>query len=205
MNEAIDREVDPLVSTPLAGVAVYTMFRGEPTQLLQWCNFHLNAGAARLYVVLDRPDSGLVSSLPVDARIDWMVLDQRTWGSLYPAGSQNVERKQVDGFRWMARRAATDGHDYLAFIDADELLALSEPFAHIAGRYPEAPALTVPVREMWYAEDDATTNPFGATHWPVARTRRAGRWIVCASSTPHCASPICAICCRCIGRRIWPC
>ena len=148
---------------PLAGVAVATMFRGEPTHLLQWCNFHLNAGTDQLYVVLDRPDPELMSALPVDSRVQWQVMDQATWDIFYPAGSRNVERKQVDAFRWMARRAATDGHGYLAFVDADELIALSEPFADIADRFADASAITVPVREMWHADGDSTSEPFAAT------------------------------------------
>ncbi|HEX5467582.1 MAG TPA: glycosyltransferase [Gaiellaceae bacterium] len=143
-------------------MAVATMFRGEPSQLFQWCNFHLNAGADRLYVVLDRPDRNLVSALPVDARIEWHPIDQATWESFYPAASQNVERKQIDAFRWMARRATRDGHGYLAFIDADELIALSEPFAEVARRFADASAITLPVREMWYAEGDTTSEPFAA-------------------------------------------
>ena len=90
-------------------------------------------------------------------------MDQVAWDSFYPAISRNVERKQVDAFRWMARRAATDGHAYLAFVDADELIALSEPFAEIAGRFADASAITVPVREMWYAEGATTSEPFAAT------------------------------------------
>lgn len=163
MSQTVDHHSTLAAPQPLAGVAIYTMFRGEPTQLLEWCNFHLNAGAARLYVVLDCPPRELVSSLPVDSRVHWEVMDQRTWDSFYPTESQNVERKQVDGFRWTARRAAADGHHYLAFIDADELISLSEPLPDIASRFPDAPAITVPVREMWYAETDTTAEPFAAT------------------------------------------
>jgi len=153
----------PDPSEPLAGMAVATMFRGDGTQLVQWCNFHLNAGADRLYVVLDRPDPELMSALPVDSRVEWHPVEQAAWEILYPPGSQNVERRQIDAFRWMARRATTDGHGYLAFIDADELLALSEPFGDLAGRFADASAITIPVREMWYAEGDTTSEPFAAT------------------------------------------
>ncbi len=163
MNEATDQGSNLALPGPLDGVAVYTLFRGDPTQLLQWCNFHLSAGAARLYVVLDCPDRELVSSLPADPRVVWQAMDQATWDAFYPTGSQNVERKQVDAFRWVARRAAADGHGFLAFVDADELISLKEPFADIAGRFPGASAITVPVREMWYAEADPTTEPFAAT------------------------------------------
>jgi lipopolysaccharide biosynthesis glycosyltransferase len=166
MSDAVGQRsasASPQSSEHLAGVAVYTMFRGDPTQLLQWCNFHLNAGAARLYLVLDCPGRELVASLPEDPRIHGEVMDQRTWDSLYPPASQNVERKQVDGFWWMARRAAADGHDHLAFVDADELISLAEPFTDIAGRFPDAAAITVPVREMWYSAADPTSDPFGAT------------------------------------------
>ena len=58
MSKVVGPTSIPNLSEPLAGLAVATMFRGEPTQLLQWCNFHLNAGADQLYVVLDRPGSG---------------------------------------------------------------------------------------------------------------------------------------------------
>ncbi|MBO0844809.1 MAG: glycosyltransferase family 2 protein [Nocardioides sp.] len=151
------------VRDPLAGIAVYTLFRGEQSQLLQWCNFHLNEGADRLYVMLDCPPAELVSALPTDPRIRWDVMDQRTWDSLYPPKSQNVERKQVDGLWSTALRAAADGHNYLAFVDADELISLSQPFAEMADRFRDASALTLPVREMWYARSDNRTEPFGAT------------------------------------------
>jgi lipopolysaccharide biosynthesis glycosyltransferase len=152
------------------------MFRGQPEQLLEWCNFYLTAGASRLYVALDSPSPELVASLPADPRIHWEVLDQETWVSFYPSGSQNVERKQVDAFRWMARRAASEGHEYLAFVDADELILLSEPFTDVAQRFPDAGAFTLPVREMWYAETDTTSEPFGASLAVRASSPRAFSW-----------------------------
>src|SRR5262249_5819569 len=105
----------------LAGLAIHLLFRGDRTQLLEWCNFHLTAAADRLYVVLDCPSSELVDSLPVDPRIDWQVMDQAAWDAVYPASSSNFERKLHDAFRWTARRAAQEGRRHLAFIDADEL------------------------------------------------------------------------------------
>jgi lipopolysaccharide biosynthesis glycosyltransferase len=172
----------PNLPHPLAGLAVATMFRGEPTQLLQWCNFHLSAGADQLYVVLDRPGSELVSELPVHSRVQWHLMDDDTWELFYPPNSRNVERKQLDTFRWVARRAAAAGHRYLAFIDADELIALSEPFTAIAGRFAQASAVTFSVREMWYPEGTTTSEPFAATlalrrsSAPSASLSRAFGW-----------------------------
>jgi lipopolysaccharide biosynthesis glycosyltransferase len=163
MSEAVDPTSTPAPSQPLARLAVATMFRGDPTQLLQWCNFHLNAGADQLYVVLDRPDPELVSALPFDARIEWHLIDEATWEIFYPTDSRNVERKQIDAFRWMTRRATADGHGYLAFIDADELITFSEPFSEVVGRFADASAITIPVREMWYAEGESTSESFAAT------------------------------------------
>lgn len=163
MSAEVERFGTPDLSRPLAGLAVYTMYRGEPQQLLQWCNFHLNAGVSKLYVLLDCPDEALVSALPVDPRVHWEVMTQQAWDSFYPRGSQNVEAKQVGGFRWLARRAAAEGQGYLALVDADELISLYEPFTSIADGFPDAPAITLPVREMWYAETDVTTEPFAAT------------------------------------------
>ena len=171
MSKVVGPTSIPNPSYPLAGLAVATMFRGEPGQLLRWCNFHLNAGADQLYVVLDRPGADL-SALPVDPRVQWHQVDQAVWEIFYPVGSRNVERKQLDAFRWMARRAATDGHRYLAFIDADELILLTEPFAKIAARFPEASAITFPVREMWHAEGTSTSEPFAAT---LALRRSSGQ------------------------------
>jgi lipopolysaccharide biosynthesis glycosyltransferase len=162
MSMALGPTSIPNLSQPLAGLAVATMFRGEPGQLLQWCNFHLSSDADQLYVVLDRPGPELMA-LPVDARLQWHLVDQAIWEIFYPAGSLNVERKQLDAFRWVARRAAAEGHRYLAFIDADELIVLSEPFAEIAGQFADASAITFPVREMWYAEGTTTSEPFAAT------------------------------------------
>lgn len=160
----------------LAGLAVYTLFRGDRTQLLQWCNFHLTAGAERLYVVLDSPPPGFADSLPQHPRIDWQVVDQPTWDALYPAGSANVERKQQDSFRWTARRALADGHDHLAFIDADELLFLARPFRDLVAAHPEASALTVRVREMWFEEGAAPSGPFSATLGLRSSSIRAINW-----------------------------
>lgn len=172
MTEVVGPTSIPSLSQPLAGVAVATMFRGEPGQLLQWCNFYLGAGANQLYVVLDRPSPELASELPMDSRVQWHVMDHATWELFYPPDSRNVERKQLDTFRWVARRATNDGHGYLAFIDADELIALSEPFAEVARRFADASAITLPVREMWYAEGDTTSEPFGAT---LALRRSSGQ------------------------------
>ena len=147
----------------LRGLAVATMFRGEPTQLLQWCNFHLNAGVDGLYVVLDEPSAELVATVPEDPRLHWQVIDAATWDRFYAPSSGNVERKQVDAVRWLARRAEGDGHRHLAFIDSDELLDLAVPFAEVARSEPEATALRFPVREMWFDREDRIWEPFGAT------------------------------------------
>ena len=147
----------------LAGLAIHMLFRGDRTQLLQWCNFHLTAGAERLYVVLDCPTSEFLGSLPEHPRVEWHAVDQATWDALYPAGSSNFERKLHDAFRWTARRAAADGYDHVAFIDADELLHLAHPFTELSAQFPEASALTVPVREMWFADGDDPRGPFSAT------------------------------------------
>ncbi|HEY3529638.1 MAG TPA: glycosyltransferase [Nocardioides sp.] len=164
MTETQDRVV-PHLSPPaaLSGLAIYTMFRGPVAQLLQWCNFHLTVGAERLYVILDCPPTDLVSSLPDDPRIHWAPVDQATWDEFYPRSSQNVERKQVDGFRWMARQAAADGYQHLAFVDVDELIWLVEPFADLGSRSPEASAITLPVSEMWYSPGRIEPDPFAAT------------------------------------------
>src|SRR5262249_20796228 len=134
----------------LGGLVLGTMFRGDPIQLVQWCNYHLNLGAEQLYVVLDRPDAALVDALPESSRIRWEVIDESTWDVFYAANSSNVERRQVDAIRWLARLAQSDGHRYLAFVDTDELLDFDVAFADIAARHPDAAALTVPVREMWF-------------------------------------------------------
>ncbi len=112
----------------LAGVAIHTLFRGDRTQLLQWCNFHLNAGAERLYVVLDCPTPGFLDSLPSHPQIDWQTVNQATWEALYPGSSSNFERKLHDAFRWTAHRAAEEGYEYLAFIDVDEAAQPDSPF-----------------------------------------------------------------------------
>ena len=128
-------------------------------------------------MVLDCPPPDLVESLPrQDPRIDWRVVDQATWDALYPPGSSNFERKLHDAFRWSARRAAAEGHDFLAFIDADELLHLAQPFTEIAQRFPDASALTVPVREMWFAEGQTPGGPFSATLGLRSPSSRAINW-----------------------------
>lgn len=147
----------------LEGLVVATMFRGDRTQLLQWCNIHLNAGADRLYIVLDRPTTELVDGLPDEPRIQWEVIDQEAWDRFYPRGRDNVERKQVDAVRWVMRRAAAEGHRYLAFVDTDEVLDLSLPLTDLAARYEHASALRVPSREMWFDGPERVHEPFGAT------------------------------------------
>ena len=151
----MSRASGELLSTgdgPLSGLAVYTLFGGDPVQLLQWCNFHLSQGADRLYVGLDRPAPETVTALPSHPRVQWRAFHQETWDAFYSREGQNVERKQVDGFRLAARDAAREGRAYLAFVDTDELINLSEPFVDLVARFPQAPVLRLPVREMWFAE-----------------------------------------------------
>jgi lipopolysaccharide biosynthesis glycosyltransferase len=169
---------EPVLGRPesLAGLAVHMLFRGDRTQLLQWCNFHLTVGVERLFVVLDCPSSSFLDSLPDHPRIDWQAVDQATWDSLYPTGSSNFERKLHDAFRWTARRAAAQGYGHLAFIDADELLHLAQPFSEISARFPDASALTVPVREMWFAQDEVPNGPFSATLGLRSSSPRAIHW-----------------------------
>ena len=169
---------EPTLGRPasLAGLAIHVLFRGDRTQLLQWCNFHLTTGAERLFVVLDCPSSEFRESLPEDPRIDWQVIDQATWDSLYPVGSSNFERKLHDAFRWTARRAAAQGYGHVAFIDADELLHLAEPFTELSARFPHASAITVPVREMWFAEGADPRGPFSATLGLRRSSPRAIHW-----------------------------
>lgn len=147
---------------PLRGLAIHTLFRGRMEQLVQWCNYHLAQGAEQLYVVLDCPAPDVVAELPRHPRIDWQVVSQDVWDSLY-AGSSNFERKLHDAFRWSARRAGAAGHRFLAFIDADELLSLRDPFETIEAAHPGATAFAVPVREMRFDPADPIDEPFGAT------------------------------------------
>ncbi len=147
----------------LGGLVLATMFRGDPAQLMQWCNYHLNLGAERLYVVLDRPDATVVDALPESPRVRWEVIDDSTWDVFYAVRSGNVERRQVDAIRWLARLARSEGHRYLAFLDTDELLDFDVPFADIAAEHPDSSALTMPVREMWFEAGGRTDDPFGAT------------------------------------------
>lgn len=154
-------------ASTLAGLALAAMFRGEPAQLVQWCNYHLNLGAERLYVVLDRPDAALLDAVPEHPRIRWEVIDDSTWNACYAPGSRNVERRQVDAVRWLARLALADGYEYLGFLDTDELLDFDRPFAEISAdtvaEHPDAAALTLPVREMWFEAGGQLDAPFGAT------------------------------------------
>ncbi len=163
MSTEVDQQPDAASAPALAGLAVCTVFSGEPAQLALWCNFHLNSGADRLYVVLDRPSSDVLAALPSLPGVHWHPVQQHTWDAFYPRGSQNAERKQVDAFRLMARRALSEGHDLLAFVDSDELVHLSEPFVTLAERLPDAQAFAVPVHEMWFDAGDSLDTPFGAT------------------------------------------
>lgn len=169
---------DPSVltgSAPLTGLAVYTLFRGDPRQLLQWANVHLTAAADHVYAVLDRPLPGLVASLPEHPRVSWLAIDEATWATLYAAGHDNVERKQVDAFRWVAARATADGHRFLAFIDADEIVMLREPLLDLVDAHPDAVAFRLDAREMWYAAEGATDDPFAAS-WALSRPRDWFDW-----------------------------
>lgn len=149
--------------TELGGLALATLFRGDPAQLVQWCNYHLSRGADALYVGLDRGSEALVEGLPSDPRVQWHVLDAATWSRFYAAGSDAVERKQVDALRWLSGLAVADGHRHLAFVDADELLDLAVPLERLAADHPDATAFSVGVREMWYAEGADIGAAFGAT------------------------------------------
>ncbi|MCK0168410.1 glycosyltransferase family 2 protein [Jannaschia sp. S6380] len=144
-------------------LAIYTMFAGHPAQIVRWCNYHLSHGAARLYVLLDRPDTSLTDALPEDPRIRWLPVGQEDWVGGYGQRNLNVERKQTDGFRWAARLARADGFDHLAFVDADELIQLAAPWSEIAEAVGEqTPAVTLPVREMWRDGTESLDDPFGA-------------------------------------------
>lgn len=169
-----DRALTPLTgSASLQGLAVFALFRGDRTQLLQWANAHVSAGADHVYAVLDRPVPGLVEGLPEHSRVTWMTLGQQTWDQFYVPGGDNVERKQVDVLRVVARRAAADGHGYLAFVDADEVVMLRQPFDVLRARFPDADVLRLGVREVWYADDAGPTAPFAAS---LALRRPAGRY-----------------------------
>src|SRR5262249_8802183 len=53
---------------------------------------------------------------------------------------------------------------------------LAQPFSEIAERFPDASAMTVPVREMWFPEGEAPQGPFGATLGLRASSPRAIHW-----------------------------
>lgn len=159
-------------SEQLAGLAAVTMFRGDPGLLVRWCNFHLNAGAEQLYVVLDRPEEGLGERLPTDPRVTWIPVEEAIWDRSYGPSAGNVERRQVDAMRWVARRAAAEGHEFLAFVDSDEFLDFTVPFGDVLEQHPDAFAFTVPVREMWFeAGSQRYDDPCGAT-LALRRSRR---------------------------------
>lgn len=172
----ITQSVSAAAHRPLSGIAVATMFRGAPAQLVRWCNVHLNRGADAVYVVLDRPSPELQSVLAGDDRVTTLVVDEHQWAALYPPGGAHVERRQVEAARRLMWRAAADGHRHCAFVDADEVLDLSVPFAELAGRSESATAYTVPVREMWFEAGGRIDDPFGAT-LAVRPMPGGDRWI----------------------------
>ena len=151
------------MSDRLAGLAIFTMFAGVPSQLKQWCNFHLNAGAEKLFVVLDRPDSTMVKSLPDDRRIHWKIIDQVSWDQLL-SDSLILSRKQEISFLWAAETAKSQGFDYLAFVDGDELIYFKRPFRTIIAEiFKNVTALHLDVREMWRNDSDPLEEPFAAS------------------------------------------
>ncbi|GAB2984750.1 glycosyltransferase [Nocardioides montaniterrae] len=167
------------MTSPLASLAVATMFRGDPRQLVQWLNLHLGAGAERIYVALDRMSPEAVAALPADPRVELHPIGADDWARLYPAHHHNVERRQVDAARWLMARAAEAGHAWCAFVDTDEVLDLARPWADIVGESPSASALKLPVREMWWREGADTTGPdaaFGAD-LAIRPSPERGGWV----------------------------
>ena len=61
-------------------------------------NYHLNLGAERLYVVLDRPEATVADALPDCPKIRWEVIDDSTWDLFYAAASGNVD--SVSPWTW---------------------------------------------------------------------------------------------------------
>lgn len=148
----------------LQGVAIYTMFRGRTPQLIEWINFHINQGAEKIYVYLDRPDKDLLSSLPKDDRLEFVTIEEADLDRLFGPGIVNVEKKQVNFFYACANKAHREGFKFIAFIDCDELIRLQKPLSQIVNDYPiETGAYLLPVKEVWRAPKDDIHEDFSAS------------------------------------------
>lgn len=148
----------------LRGLTIYTLFAGPAAQLLGWCNIHLSRGVDHIYIVLDRPGEAFQNALPQHDKITLLSADEAEWAALYDIEHLNVELKQTNGFRWVAERAHREGAQYVAFVDADELLGLRVPIADIvAEQSTPATAIRLATREMRRTVDDPLDEPFGAT------------------------------------------
>ncbi|ASM72651.1 MULTISPECIES: glycosyltransferase family 2 protein [Roseobacteraceae] len=118
---------------------------GPPAELLQFAAYHLEAGAHRIYLYLDDPDSDAFAPLKAHPKVRVSRCDAQHWQKL---GGKRPEKHQV-----RQSRNATHAYsrrtevDWLIHMDADEFLVSDQPVGDILAALPES-TLTARVRPM---------------------------------------------------------
>lgn len=113
--------------------------------ILRFAAYHIEAGAHRLYIYLDDPDSDAFAPLKAHPKIRVARCDEKHWQKL---GGKRPDKHQV-----RQSRNATHAHarraevDWLIHMDADEFLVSDLPVADVLATLP-ATVQTARVRPM---------------------------------------------------------
>ena len=105
--------------------------RAPRREILQFCAFHLSAGAARIHVFLDDPASDAFDALQAHPRVRVERCSAGYWKRLCGARPEMHQHRQRRNANRAYRNAT--GLDWLIHMDVDELLVPADPDSRVSG------------------------------------------------------------------------
>lgn len=114
---------------------VVTTFLGPTADVLKFAAFHLDAGAHRLYIYLDDPDSDAYSTLKNHPKIRVAACNAAHWKKL--TGKRPVKHQVRQSLNATHAYGRKQDVDWLTHIDVDEFLITDTPVDRVLGKLPD--------------------------------------------------------------------
>lgn len=114
---------------------IVSTIKAPPRDIATFCAYHLRAGAHRLYIYLDDPDSDVFDMLKAHRRIRPTRCTDAYWRKQAGGRPDKHQVRQTKNATRAYHRK--DEVDWLIHMDADEFLVSETPIARILGALPD--------------------------------------------------------------------
>jgi hypothetical protein len=130
-------------------IATVTTLKTSVSATRDFVGYHLRAGIDRLYLFFDDPSDEAIAAFRGIERVTCVRCDASHWRRLDVPSDASVEERQEANATYALHHARTEGIDWVAHIDSDELLhSRAKPLRSFFERAPrDTDVLMFPVME----------------------------------------------------------